>query len=75
MNPKPIFQSKTIVGALIMAATIAAQFYQAPVSQDEINQAGGQLQQVLEGVSALVGLVMVIYGRMKATRPVTILGK
>lgn len=75
MNPKPMLQSKTIIGALLMAVTLVAQFYQAPVSQEEINQAGNLLEETVKAVSALVGFTLVIYGRFKAVQPVNILGK
>ena len=75
MTPKPFFQSKTIIGAFIMAASLMVQIYHAPVSLEEINQAGSLLEQTINAGSALVGFALVIYGRIKAVRPVTILGK
>lgn len=75
VKPKSFIYSRTIVGAVIMAISLISQFYNVPVSQAELDQASGDLTQAAEGVAAIVGFGLVIYGRIKAIRPVAILGK
>lgn len=70
MSPKPFFQSKTIVGAVMMLVSLGLQFYQVDASTDEITKAGVDLGNAIEGITGLVGFILVIVGRVKATRPI-----
>lgn len=70
MQPKPFFQSKTIVGAVMMAVSLALQFYQVDASTDELAKAGVDLTNAIEGVVGFVGFVMVIWGRLTAKAPI-----
>lgn len=75
MNPKPFYQSKTIIGAALMLLPIVLQMLGVSASQQEIDAAGGDAVKIIEGVSGLTGFVLVIIGRIKAARPVSLSGK
>lgn len=70
MQPKPFFQSKTIVGAVLMAVSLALQFYQVDASQGELDKAALDLGNAIEGITGLIGFIMVIVGRVKAKTPI-----
>lgn len=59
---KPWWQSKTIWGLAIMAVSIAAPKYQ-PIAE--------ALPSIVDEVGALTGLLIGLYGRIKAKGPVT----
>lgn len=69
MQPKPFFQSKTIVGAVMMAVSLALQFYQVD-APNEVAQAGVDLTNAIEGITGFVGFILVIVGRVKAKAPI-----
>ena len=70
MSPKPFFQSKTIVGAVMMLVSLALQFYQVDVPAEEVAKAGTDLGNAIEGIAGLVGFILVIVGRVKAKAPI-----
>jgi hypothetical protein len=75
MQPKPIFQSKTIVGAVLMILPLALQFFQVDIQQPDLDQAGHDLGAAVHGITGLVGFAMVVIGRYKAKRPISLSGK
>ncbi len=74
VNAKPFFQSKTIVGAVMMAISLGLQFYQIDAGADELAAATSDLTLAIQGVTGFFGFVMVIYGRIKAKQPLKISG-
>lgn len=74
MNAKPFFQSKTIVGAVMMAVSIGLQFYQVDAPAEELAQATTDLTLAVQGITGFVGFILVIYGRIKATKALKISG-
>lgn len=75
MNPKPFYQSKTIIGAVLMLAPIALQMLGVTASPQELETAGADAVKIVEGVAGLTGFALVIIGRIKAARPVSLSGK
>lgn len=75
MNPKPFYQSKTIIGAVLMLAPIALQLLGVTASQQELDAAGANAVQIVEGVAGLTGFALVLIGRFKAARPISLSGK
>ena len=69
MQPKPFFQSKTIIGAVMMLLPLVLQFYQVETTPEELAKAGTDLTQAVQGITGLIGFGMVIYGRSKAKAP------
>lgn len=74
MNAKPFFQSKTIIGAVMMLIPLALQFFQVDASADELAKAGSDLTMAVQGVTGFVGFVLVIVGRWKAKQPIKLSG-
>ena len=74
MDAKPFYQSKTLAGAVMMAISLALQFYQVDASVDELAKATADLTDAIQGVTGFIGFVLVIYGRAKATRPIKLSG-
>ena len=67
MQSKPFYQSKTLIGALLMGAAMVCRIYQVDVSQAELDAAGTNLAQAIDGLAGFVGFVLVVWGRFKAT--------
>lgn len=67
--PKPIVQSKTVWGAVAMLAALLLQQHGLASSQ-EAEQAGAQLETAAEAITALIGFILVIWGRISAKRPI-----
>ena len=74
MNSKPFFQSKTILGAVMMAISLGLQIYQVPAPAQELAQAGTDLGAAVQGITGFIGFIMVIIGRIKAQGPITLSG-
>lgn len=74
MDAKPFYQSKTIVGAVMMAISLVLQFYQVDASADELAKATADLTAAVQGVVGFVGFVLVIYGRAKARQSIKLSG-
>lgn len=72
-QPKWWGQSMTIWGAIVTAlATVAPALgpvVGVDISGEVIRQAGGQAAQVVQAVAGLVGTVLTIWGRLRATQP------
>ena len=72
-QPKWWGQSMTIWGAIVTAlATVAPALgpvVGVDISGEVIRQAGGQAAQVFPAVAGLVGTVLTIWGRLRATQP------
>lgn len=66
-DAKPIWQSRTIIGAAVTVFALVAGFKNFKVDV-------GNLTEILVQVAGLVGTALAIYGRIKATRPVKFLG-
>lgn len=74
MNAKPFFQSKTIIGAVMMAVSLGLQFYQVDVPAEELAKATDDLTLAVQGITGFVGFLLVIYGRIKAKAPLKLSG-
>ena len=65
---KPWYLSKTIIGAIIQLLVFIDVIFRLEIGGETINQ-------LIIGIFGVVGLVMVIYGRLKAKLGVTVLGR
>ena len=65
METKPFFQSKTLLGSLVLLATFVLKETNAAVLPEEI-------QPVIEAILTLVGFGLVVYGRLKAKERLTL---
>lgn len=74
MQAKPFWQSKTIVGAVMMAVSLGLQFYQVDASAEELAQASADLTMAIQGITGFVGFILVIWGRIKAKQALKISG-
>lgn len=72
MQAKPFYQSKTIIGAVMVAVSMGCRFYQLDVPQDQIDAAAVNLAQAVEGIAGLAGFVLVVWGRIKARSTLTL---
>ncbi len=67
--------SKTIWGALITAAATVAPalgpLIGIDLSGDVVRQAGEQTMGAIQAVMAFIGTLLTIYGRLKATSPIS----
>lgn len=73
METKPFYQSKTLAGALIMLVSLVLQLTASPALPDaDLQQATVQLDQVISGISGLVGFALVVWGRIKGSKALTI---
>ena len=69
METKAWYKSKTLWGAVIMAlSAILSQTTGQQISADEQETATHMVMGIAEGAGALVGFILVIVGRIKATR-------
>lgn len=74
MNAKPFFQSKTIIGAVMMAVSLGLQYCQVPAPAEELAQAGTDLTLAVQGITGVIGFVLVIIGRFKAKTSLSLSG-
>ncbi len=73
METKPFYQSKTIAGAVILLVSLVLQLTSSPaVPEADLEQAAVQLDQVISGISGLVGFGLVVWGRIKGSKTLTI---
>ena len=75
MQTKAFFKSKTIIGAVMMALAIALQSFQVEVDAGTMDQAATDLDQLVKAATGFIGFVLVIWGRIKARRAITLSGK
>lgn len=66
-NAKKWYLSKTIWGGLSMAVGVALRYAGYEISNEDLNSAVDGILAALSGVLEVVGLIMTIYGRVKAT--------
>ena len=73
---KWFLQSKTIWGGIIMFVVamlpVIQGFLGVDVSADEVQQVGEAGGRLIENIAALFGLVLVVVGRAKADKNITI---
>lgn len=69
---KPWYTSKTILGAIIaFAAFIGAQtFGYSIISSQEASDLIDSIIKVADGIAGLIGIILVIYGRVKAGKEI-----
>ena len=72
MQAKPFFTSKTLIGAALMLVSLLCQRYQLNVPAADIANAGDQITSAVANVSGLLGFAMTLYGRIKATGPLSL---
>lgn len=68
---KPWFQSRTIIGALVSLLCTAA----GAIGYQVAPELQGEITGVLISAGAVAGAALSIYGRLKATRPISAAGK
>ncbi len=71
MQTKPLRASKTLWGLLLLLPSLLTQLW-VGVSLDHIIQIGDSLSQIIESITALVGMLLAIYGRVNATKSLTL---
>ena len=72
MQSKPFFTSKTLIGAALMLLGFICQRYQLNVPAADLATLGDQLTAAAANLSAIVGLALTVYGRLKAAGPLTL---
>ena len=65
METKPIYTSKTIIGALVLVLAVALERTGIPVLE-------GEVADLVNGLVALIGLTLTVYGRVKAKKALTV---
>jgi uncharacterized membrane protein len=64
---KPFWQSKTVIGAAVTILALAASFRQIEI--DVVNTT-----EIVMDLIGIAGAVLAVYGRVKATKPITFVG-
>ncbi len=73
---KFFLRSKTIFGALILLINpLLALFGIEPLAADQVAGMGDQIVVVLDSLNEIVGLVLVVWGRVSAKSSLTLLPK
>jgi len=72
---KWFLRSKTIWGAIIAAAPGLSQAFGWDVSAGELAEAGSRMSAVLDSLQALVGVVLIVWGRNTARGTVALMPK
>ena len=70
METKPIWTSKTFWGAMITLASSALLLFGVQLTPDEQDATTTNLSQIAGGVGEIVGFILVIIGRYKATKSI-----
>lgn len=70
MTSKNMIKSKTLAGALVIALVTAAQLFGVEVTEAET----ASVQESVEAVIQLAGVLLVIWGRFAATTKLTVTG-
>ncbi len=71
---KPFYQSRTIIGAIIMLIALIGSLFQVDIAADELSTAEDHLGVAWEAIAAFVGFVLTVWGRIKARRSIGISG-
>ena len=72
---KWIAKSKTLWGAIIAALPVLAPIFGLDLSPDDVAQIGDSGVSVIDAAFGVVGGLLVIYGRLTASQPATMLPK
>lgn len=67
---KSWYASKTIWGAVLMFIAFIASFLGVTITPDEQAAAIDTIIKIADGVVGLIGLILTIYGRIKAVKPI-----
>ena len=67
---KAWWQSKTIWGAIVTVASLALTFFKVQIDPQTQQVLVNEVTAVVSAVGALVGTVLTIYGRFKATKKI-----
>lgn len=65
---KPLWQSTTFIGILIMVLAQVAALFGYQFSQDDVVAVTGNTEQLVAGAMAAFGAIMAIIGRVRATK-------
>lgn len=74
MVPKSPFKSVTILGAILIAASTIAQALGVEFSMQDAQTITDKVLAVMDAGAELIGLVMVVWGRIRAKGPLQIGG-
>ena len=74
-DTKPIWASRAILGGVVVVASLIAGFFGFKVDDATQTVVIDQLEAVVLAVTTAVGAALAIWGRLKATKQVTITGK
>jgi hypothetical protein len=74
-QPKWIAKSMTLWGAVITAVPVIAPLIGVDISPDDVATIGDSGVSIINAGFGIVGAVMVIYGRLRATTKATMLPK
>ncbi len=67
---KPWYASKTILGAIVMAATIVLGFFGVTIDETTKAVILSQTEALIGAIVALVSTLLIIYGRVKASKAI-----
>ena len=67
---KPWYASKTILGAILMAATIVLGFFGVTIDETTKAVILSQTEALIGAATALIATILIIYGRVKATKAI-----
>lgn len=67
---KPWWASKTILGAIVMAATIVLGFFGVTIDETTKAVILSQTDALITAGAGLFGTLLIIYGRVKATKAI-----
>ena len=74
-NTKPFWASVTLWGAVATFVGIVLPGFGVAVDPTTINNVFSSLQQMLDSILTFGGLVLTVYGRVKATKQVSLTGR
>lgn len=65
---KPLWQSTTFIGVIIMVLAQVAAIFGYQVSPDDITAITGNADQLVAGLVTAIGAIVAIWGRVRATK-------
>lgn len=68
---KKWYLSKTIWGGVLMAAGVIAGFFGVEIDETTQEEVAAKIPEIIEYVSGAVGFILVIWGRITASKKVT----